>query len=115
MDLYDVAVARKLSSGGGGGSSDFSTAEVTVTDQRISCTFALYVDLPPEIGLPADGAITVVRSEPVEAGVANVPLYKGGALAIFTTNAGTIITSGDITELGEGTYFITGDCTITIS
>ena len=32
MDLYDVAVARKLSSGGGGGggSSDFSTAEVTL-------------------------------------------------------------------------------------
>ena len=43
MDLYDIAVARKLSGGGGGGgSSDFSTAQVTIINESESFSVNFY-------------------------------------------------------------------------
>ena len=112
MNLYDIAIARKLSGGGGGGgSSDFSTAEVTITNNS-----ADYVELDLCYGYN-----DVVRGNTVEAGVeldendsitVDAILYKG--------NFGTIAPMLNIVCTGGATYNdgvlkITGDCTITIS
>lgn len=114
MDLFDIAIARALSSGGGGGGGgDLSTAKVTIGDDRVSFVICTCDDIPPEYGLPVGGVVAVTDN--TGAGVYNVPLYKGGAVGTFNTFSGTLVTSGDITELGEDAYLITGDCTITIS
>lgn len=110
-DLFDIVTARKLSGGGGGGSSDFSTAEVTITNNS-----ADYIELDLCYGYN-----DVVRGNTVEAGVkldendsitVDAILYKG--------NFGTIAPMLNITCTGGATYNngvlkITGDCTITIS
>ena len=108
-DLFDVVVARKLSGGGGGGgSSDFSTAEVT---------------LNPALGKPIEIAVPYINwnnllmsiNEPIqENDTITVPLYHNSVIAILTS-IGSISISGDIEDVGEGAYIITGDCTITIS
>ena len=114
MDLYDVAVARKLSSGvgGGGGSSDFSTAEVTIVGGQ---------GLGSEVVLPiitemAFGDYTgIVSTELFESGIQTVVLYQGHAYAdgVYISSV-----SGNATLTDEGKLKlldITGDCTITIS
>ena len=116
MNIYDIAIARALSSGGGGGgSSDFTTAEVTLSDSRINCSIAFCMDFPPEYGLPIPGTVMIIPSGFPSSDIVKVPLYKGGAVAIFTTNNGTISTSGDIMTMGNDMYLITGDCTVSIS
>lgn len=82
MDLYDIAVARKLSSGGGGGgSSDLSTAEVT-----------LNITLP--LGVTAE-----------EIGLKSVSVREYTALRIGATNnkVSVIIQSGQST-FADGVY-----------
>ena len=103
MDLYDVAVARKLSSGGGGGggSSDFSTALLTVTGSS-----EVEFICPVTNGDIADTRI-------YEAGTYEVILYKGSAyFYVYEGNIASV--SGNIEQSGKR-YIITGDCTITIS
>ena len=103
MDLYDIAVARKLSSGGGGGSSDFSTAEVTFYS-----TSGQYSVFGQTVG--ADGTtITIPLLDTVMAGtkafVMTADLYTGG----ITDFIGA---TGDVT-VGANSIMITGDGTLT--
>lgn len=37
------------------------------------------------------------------------------ALAFFELGGATVTTSGDIEQMSEGTYAITGDCSMTIA
>ena len=116
MDLYDIAVARKLSSGGGGGgSSDFSTAEVTVInncEQPVQFMLPMTTDEPPEVLTPH----WYIDSDTT--GLFNAVLYKG--TTIFTLY-GDLQFITDISTTGSAVIdpdmgiIITGDCTITIS
>ena len=106
MDLYDVAVARKLSSGGGGGggSSDFSTAEVTISGAYSHCYGAWALS---EYECSAYSLYS-------ETGTFPLILYKGKG--VIELNArGSISTSGAIELDEDNVYLVTGDCTITIS
>ena len=110
MDLYDVAVARKLSSGGGGGggSSDFSTAEVTIGNSSANTIQMYLAYCDDEFGV---SAITNLSRDDEREVI--VPLYKGKADCWFDSE--NVETTGNITDEGDGYYTITGDCTITIS
>ena len=108
MDLYDVAVARKLSSGGGGGSSDFSTAEVTITNVTrtdVACAIPfvdnVYEDAEVLTIIPMDEEKTY-----------NVILYKGSAY--FEIDSENITVTGDLSTEDNG-IIVTGNGTITIS
>lgn len=98
-----VAVADNI--GGGGGSSDFSTAEVTISglngDNLGIPTISAYSEQYGVTYLADDGVNTVV-------------LYKGKA-SFYTPN--TVVVTGDCAEdpNDPGQYYITGDCTITVS
>lgn len=107
MDLYDVAVARKLSSGGGGGSSDFSTAEVTVIG-AVPTIYGSWLDEQSEQTI-----YKVSNSSGVETAY-NLVLYKGVSVINFAVK-GEIVLSGSIESIGNAEYIVTGDCTITIS
>lgn len=116
MDLFDIAVARKLSSGGGGGggSSDFSTAEVAVTTGG---------DNPlPTLNLCAVFDEEGYTSLEAFQGTGfretlTVPLYKGTCVWYFTFGEAltpTVAVTGDIVY-DDGAFYITGNGTITIS
>lgn len=120
MDLYDIAIAKKLSGsgGGGGGSSDFST--VTVTLIRDSEDPAGGGQLN-NASIIYDGQIIgydqLVFSSSADETVELV-LYKGSFVS--SVAAMGLSASGDIvltnTEVIDGWTFadcvITGDCTI---
>ena len=92
--------------GGGGGSSDFSTAEVTVvngTGQDVRGAFISTLPFEPPIDTTFP---TALLSN-------NVVLYKGNAVVMVEAEVASI--SGDIVDMGDNIYLITGDCTITIS
>lgn len=105
MNLYDIAIARKLSGGGGGGSSDFSTATVTFTNSA-----GAQFMLPCIIHMP--GGESSASSIDAAEGEVQAILYKGNAMGV--------ILGGTVTVTGSATYrapvlTVTGDCTITIS
>ena len=109
MDLFDIAVAKKLSGsgGGGGGSSDFSTAEVTITNTAensyIYLTYGAFVE---------DGELFMEYSVATGTSTATLVLYKGSQLILISADSITS-TTGDITgDIIDG-FTITGDCTIT--
>lgn len=120
MDLYDVAVARKLSSGGGGGggSSDFSTATVTITMPAVPYDAILI----PFLTIEDDELMnqqTISPTEPTTISL-EVVLYKGYCAGTLSyEDAGTDITNlsatGDISVDVNGYIEITGNGTITIS
>ena len=114
MDLYDIAVARKLSSGGGGGggSSDFSTATVTFNvsgTSQVNAPFILTAPLDPPIDY-----IDPMGSK-LSAGEYDIVLYKGIALLMCNDLTVSGTASGAIEHLAGDVYKVTGDCTITIS
>ena len=114
MDLYDVAVARKLSSGGGGGggSSDFSTAEVTFVNNAT----VVYDVIFPYI---LDDYMYSSTSSGFIAGNKEVVLYKGTCELEIVPQGGTTVgissISGDIEQDGSKFAIIHGNGTITIS
>ena len=107
-DLFDVVVARKLSGGGGGGgSSDFSTATVTVSGGNL-------LGALPFIMTEEQGGMDClfIAAQSYAPGAYSIALYKGMAALDLS---GVTSVSGNIEDVGGGFYFITGDCTITIS
>ena len=115
-DLFDIVVARKLSGGGGGGgSSDLSTAELTfVLSEGKSAQFICpHYQIEGEQGMALGensafiGALTTF----------NIILCKGNAMLSLThyPSGSNISISGNIEDVGEDTYIITGNGTITIS
>lgn len=103
----NTLLGEQLTDGGGGGSSDFSTATVTVSGSDM-LTLPIIQEADPAQGAPA---FLMVASQEIGSGTYNVPLYKGGLMVTLPLN---VTVSGDIQDVGMG-YFITGDCTITIS
>lgn len=102
MDLFDIAVAKKMS-GGGGGSSDFSTAAVTYNNSAGS-QFMLSHIMPE-----GDGSFPAIDGE---SWTVQAILYKGKAIGL--------ILGGTVTIEGSASYSapiltVTGDCTITIA
>lgn len=117
MDLYDVAIARKLSGGGGGGgSSDFSTAEVTITTNADILFYGAITVLDDFAYGDASNTVISVRAGLPE--TYNVIMYKGTAILINSDDAAftNVSLSGSL-ELIDDDYAIkvTGDGTITIS
>lgn len=116
MDLYDIAIAKKLSGSGGGGSSDFSTAEVTVQITSAQPGVAIYI--PTVISSPME-VISNYPYNPANSSTpqtVTVPLYKGSLIiiGIWDSGAVTVDTSGSV-QVMESSFLITGDCTITIA
>lgn len=103
MQYFNELLGEQLG-GGGGGSSDFSTAQVTVTFETGATLFTPYCyDYNGIAGI--DTAI-------LDSGTYTVALYKGAALA--SVQSGQIAGTGNI-EIEGNEAIITGDCTITIS
>ena len=105
IDVSEYATADVIVEGGGG-SSDFSTAEVTITGIGEGATVSItgcYCFNDYNLLLP----FAEIRD-----GVYTVPLYKG--TVVFLPDPDLVYTlSGNATD-NDG-IFITGDCTITIS
>lgn len=104
--------------GGGGGSSDFSTAEVTITNnsgEEVEFYLPIYMNIP-ENGVVIQGFMWTDSEEPTIEGEVVIPtngeLFVGSTLAQFTTS-NTTVTGNARVENGQ--LIITGDCTITIS
>lgn len=95
MNALEQAVA---SGGGGGGSSDFSTATVTLNQEAI--IYGSFV---------RDGIIYMDNNNYTSCTL--VIGENGAAIEVLGTVSSV---SGDITGY-DGVYFVTGDCTITIS
>lgn len=106
--------------GGGGGSSDFSTAEVTISNESGTTIPVIYIQNVIEEnalseGSPA-GIINAVYNIGSTASI-QIPLYKGGALWAIGDELldYEISVSGSATKVASAIYHITGDCTIIIS
>ena len=97
---------------GSGGSSDFSTAEVTVTFGSASNTYM------QGACILEDGGVDYLDiSYPISSNTTSVipaVLYKGEGSVMIQT-AGTVTVTGNIQQMSPSAYLITGDCTITIS
>lgn len=88
---------------GGGGSSDFSTAEVTLTNETPFGLTLAHID-----------NTTGISPHMAQSGEYEVVLYKGKAEGVFMSPSGNLSVTGNITY-NDGELVITGDCTITIS
>ena len=113
IDIAQYALAD-VNVEGGGGSSDFSTAEVTISAAvpGVQCS----VVSPHIITTPFDMLVADPKNYS-NGDVVTVALYKGKASisASAVGGMGGITVSGDIESMGGGYYLVTGDCTITIS
>lgn len=96
---------------GGGGSSDFSTAEVSITssnnEAKISGAFCSDGEGFPPI------TATTPSINGITTGTYKLILYKGKALINCSIAPTTI--SGNIEAFGPNNYMVTGDCGIEIS
>ena len=120
-DLFDIALARKLSGGGGGGggSSDFSTAEVTLINKEGYIGFGLYdpgYDEAP-YGYHCchieNGQIMPGGPVSIEEPQTFTLYYLGDSLEIQPNNAYESSTGAVTWNPDTYTLTITGDCTIT--
>ena len=107
---------------GGGGSSDFSTAEVTIINNANN-SVDFTVPLALEEGEFDDNspALCFASNGYVDGGntfTMKVVLYKGtGAFVLSSVDVSQVTLTGDIVPIFEDglEYYVTGDCTITIS
>ena len=110
MKISDMLFANAMmgeGGGGGGGSSDFSTAEVTISNDSV---YNIY--LPCYYDEEGDSGSDVVAPT---SGTCYVILYKGTAYgAVNGASPESIVTTGAI-EVDDLNLTITGDGTITIS
>ena len=91
--------------GESGGDSDFSIAQITING-TINGVLPVCHD-HDENGM---GVLMVLDQS--HSGIKKIPLYKGSLLlAIY----GVSSISGNIQDMGGDMYYITGDCTITMS
>lgn len=104
-------ITNKSEESGGGGSSDFSTANVTLTVGTTVNIKGVCIATDDEYGEYLDTAYQIQSADPQ---VITAVLYKGNSTVKIQTQ-GTLNVSGNIQQLAQGVYNITGDCTITIS
>ena len=105
---------------GGGGGSDFSTADVTINNESGNTIPMIYIQsVIEENALSAESPAGVINAAYNIGSTASirVPLYKGGALWQFGDELidYEISVSGSATKVASAIYYITGNCTITIS
>ena len=135
MDLYDIAIAKKLAggSGGGGGGGDFTMFTVTLINDSSgvrSFVFDLHdysVDPNSEywtgfyihddygIYTSFDDALEIIEDETVAQELYIIP---NTAIYIFSQYVSDASITGSATATtldGEDCIRVTGDCTITIS
>ena len=96
-----------------GGTSDFTTAEVTVTSgEGTTNTLALPIIVDSEYY-----SICTVANNDIGTTIYTVPLYKGEADAlIISVSPPTVAVTGSAEYVSADGYIaITGDCTITLS
>ena len=108
---------------GGGGSSDFSTAEVTISLSGELDGYQLFSvpqDISANCDLPA-GTLSdvIIVLEDNSPGTFNAVLYQGKALCmVFSASEPAISGNATIEQIGSGddaywAVIITGDCSIT--
>lgn len=113
MNLYDIAVARKLSSGGGGGGGS-DTATVTVIGGGDGALFGVVLDMSEEFGMPAGTYPSIINYvDGLQSGTYTIVLWEGNTIAAVPG----VTVSGSIELIDEDNYVykITGDCTIDFS
>ena len=102
------------SSGGESGNSDFTTAQVTITESNATGAVigAWVVDGVQGI----TGTVPMAQVNLGDSIVNTLVLYKGVGIVLMEISDGVNIdVSGNITQLANRMYSITGDCTITLS
>lgn len=116
MDLYDIAIAKKLSSSsGGGGSSDLSTAKVTFifsgTKPDIDYPETIYIQPNLDVITYAN-VITPLGADSV---TLDVVCWKNKCEVANITDDSYISSSGSCEyDSDDELIYVTGDCTITI-
>lgn len=125
MDLFELAVAKKLAGGGGGGggSSDFTTATVTMTlggnwDEYLEFQMPSFYEIGEyEEGYPALALAymdAILKNQTMSYPIV---LYKGAAILFFMANiknASTISGNCYFPEGYSNMLIVTGDCSISI-
>ena len=112
MDLFDIAVARKLAGGGGGGGgdSDFSTATMTVVGDEVSISASACFDLSNVPEAPVPGYLHPGYTSYAE-GAYQIALFKGYAMCEIGASNATV--SGNAQFVGGNMYLVSGDFTVT--
>ena len=115
--LHDLIWGKPVnggSEGGGGGSSDFSTAEVKIINNTGNQIFDKFPQCVEEnvLGEGSPAAITTTTGFAAGETSIKIPLYKGYAILVKTTET-TIDVTGDIVKIGVGLIAVSGNGTIT--
>ena len=105
MNALEQAVAS-----GGGGSSDFSTAEVTITNNKND---TLAINVPMIVSEDGFSALIIADNVDIGENQYTVPLYQGVAFIMPLDDIGTPTITGDCEY--DDYLIVSGDCTITIS
>lgn len=112
VDRMNEAIAE---GGGGGGSSDFSTAQVTIANER-ETTAVFKLPVCVEAGALGEGSPALLNHDAqVAAGETNiftVPLYQG---AVYGASNGQAFTATGDCEKYSTSVLISGDCIITVT
>ena len=114
MDFFDILLSKTLSGGGGGGggSSDLSTAEVTVSGtDYINSIYGAWLTNVEGLGTIM---IYGMGGEDITSPL-TIAVADGGSVIEIDAMGSSINVSGNITSVGDDSYLVTGDCTITIS
>lgn len=111
----DTITAEKLNymeNGISGGGGDFTTATLTIISDGRKVDAAL--PMPVEAGTwdPEQPAFLWTFPQELGNGTYTIVLFKGALHVPMTIEGTEWTTEGNITEMGEGEFLITGDCTI---
>ena len=95
----------------GSGDSDFSVAKLTITNNDPNYS----VDIKVAHIIEINGINTIMHSETIASNstrVFNIVLFKKNTICYIDGDIESI--DDNISEMGQGNYFITGDSTITV-
>lgn len=119
-EITEVKVNGQPAGGGGG---DFSTAQVTIDNSNSQGgypeIYGSIIDSYNQGGLPPTlidcSGGEIAPYDPIQ--TYTIILYKGKAKLFVNDSAGshTITVSGNVTDIGNTTYIVSGNGTITIS
>ena len=104
-----------IGSGGGGGGGDLTTATLkVVVPEGVSSDYIMGCFVMPAVPEQTPDT-SFYQSTPYTTGdnVYQVILYKGGAVLVISQGVRSV--SGDIASIGGDSYFMTGDCTVTLT
>lgn len=120
MNLFDIAVARKLSGGGGGGDVSIAKCDVSITNNGSNDgSVHFYYPIIDDDALVIEKWVELTAGETTEFEL-DVIMYKGEAILYYdyTFEFSSVKLEDDIETTGNASYAdgiitITGDCTIT--